>query len=178
MPKIERTMMKGSENHLDYLIIATRGNTALGIKPILAGDSKRGVTFVLRVRAAFLPSAPHAEKVKGADWKEIWPELAWERLGAERASCVLICPSGKLPWEVDAIIDRAKDAGHELVQFLFERIDDIAEPGDAMVFVILNWCEMLTAMKKVMPQTPKIVDAEPKVYYAKELYGDAVVEPV
>jgi hypothetical protein len=67
--KATRRMLKGTEAHLDYLILTTREQSALAIKPLVGAHPDHGVLFLTRVRVAMLPSASHNEKIKGKKWK-------------------------------------------------------------------------------------------------------------
>lgn len=174
----DRKMMLGSEGKLDYLIIAQRGATALGIKTFVAGSDKYGLSLSIRIRAALLPSAKHEDKVKFSGggkeaWKDVWPEIAFERADSSRASNMIMVPTGKMPWQfkdVKAMVPDAADAvcGKILENFPLDELDGIE---DAMAFISEGWMETLKNIEDSMVVKPLIEIGSIKASYITDLFN-------
>ncbi len=167
-----REMLLGSNKGLDYLVIAKRGVAAVGIKPLIGGDHKRGVTFLVRIRATLLPSASQPEKIKEHDWNEIYPEINWYAVDPKvRASCVLVVPTGSQFWEYDSLRAKADIAADTVIQFLSESLGGLSHgEQDSAQFLKDAWLEAVDQMEKILPLEFEETYEVPTVLYAHKLY--------
>jgi hypothetical protein len=122
-------MMKGSYGHLDYLVVARKGNMAFGVKAVAAmPGAKYGVPsatyFIVRVRCApagalFEDTDTGTNVVKlGQKFKaphEAWPDIAWEKKSSDRASTIL-----------SMFVKGTLGAGPELENLLMENTKELA----------------------------------------------------
>lgn len=167
-----RKMMLGTERQLDYLIVKTREHAAVGIKPLIFGDRKRGVCLEVRVRAARLPSAPQSEKTKPYAWEDIFPEIDWyHNAPMERASCVIMIPTGDHPMAYDKLRAKAPVAAVKFIEFLSDALGGIDhDQEDAAKFLSDLWVEAINTMEKVIPATYEEMFEAPTVFYAHKVY--------
>jgi hypothetical protein len=168
---MERTMMLGTDRGLDYLIVAKRGESALGIKPLVSITKPHGVIFMVRVRATFAPSATQPTKAKGLDFKALWPELKWENVDSHRVSVIVAVPSGLWPWQHKGLTDRAIGAFAAIIDRFNEeglKLDHDLE--DVAQFVFESWGKEIALFEECFPPHPEKSPEEPYASYETELY--------
>jgi hypothetical protein len=167
----ERTLMLGTDRKLDYLIISKRGESALGIKPLVTITKPHGVLLMVRMRATYAPSASPATKAKGLNFKELWPELQWENVDSHRVSTIIAVPIGLWPWQHKNMIKRGIDAFMAITELfananlkIDHSIDDIAE------FVFEGWGKEIAIFEEAFPEHPEKSPEQPVAYYGEDLY--------
>jgi hypothetical protein len=92
----------------------------------------------VRVRAALLPSAPQPEKIKSHDWQKVFSELSWHKVRSNRASAILVVPTGNHFWQYDPLREKAAMAAASIVAFLVEKLGSVTDDTDAIKFLADN----------------------------------------
>lgn len=133
-------MMRGSSGAFDYLVIARRGDIALGVKPnaIVKGETfghPGTVWFGSRLRSAPAtgmfdeePSKVVKLEKKPENLWDAWPNVVWEKKSSERASTVIgVLLKGSLDGtkeEAEAILNEMKDGklAKRMADYLYELI--------------------------------------------------------
>ena len=102
-------MMKGSEKHMDYVVLARRGRFKIGLKVVGVANTKiAGKSYVaIRIRSAYdegyePPKVPNLALEK-LTLESAWPGVKFENVNDERASTnggvqTACFPSSKALW--------------------------------------------------------------------------------
>lgn len=138
----EPVMMIGTNGSPDYIVIAGRGDVALGIKPGPMYDGLKmnvpGTVFVsARLRSARVdgkaytpPEESNGFSPNPPSLREAWPNVTWEKADDKRASTTigaLIRGNASKPGpEADAFVAKLKDGtvAGRLADYLFELIGE------------------------------------------------------
>jgi len=117
--------MFGSGGAEDYIVVAHRGDTVVGVK-LLSGVAPDGRIIVgIRFRAALVGHLPDEPTDAGQLFMKTYPDVKFTKVDADRASVVASFPLNKTVYAIHKVVENldATDFYKKLQAFLLSFVD-------------------------------------------------------
>jgi hypothetical protein len=179
--KAEPMMMLGTNGYHDYLVIAGKGDVALGIKPnsIKSGAAfghPGTVWFGARLRSARIDGQPYTPSESSGAFQQnpenlwdAWPGVVWEKQDDKRASTTIgVLLRGTLEGSIEeaqALLDKMKSG--KLSEQMAEYLSDLAgaenlitQPDEIAAWLTANVYGKIAAGLEKQIEARKIMEVE------------------
>jgi len=161
-PEIE--IMSGTEEKLNYMVVAKNGSVALGVRPLVHYLSN-ATLIMARVRSCRSPSndPKSGRGLKAAGLTAAWPDIKFNKTNDERASVIVAGIIPRLPSQGVELLEAVSKCrmANSLTIWLSDHVDQslfVIDPGVLRMSVEEAWKDMIGLAVSFVPQITKLTD--------------------